>query len=81
MPAGVRAVSIGVSGDDSIAITAGGDLYAWGANDAGQLGIGRVSTKPSPSVPTPTRVHLPAGLRAVSVAVSTDHTLAVTSRQ
>jgi alpha-tubulin suppressor-like RCC1 family protein len=79
LPAGVRAVTIAAGWNDSMAITASGAAYGWGANDAGQLGIGRVSRNACRCVSTPARVHLPTGLRTVSVALSVDHTLAVTS--
>lgn len=51
-------------GDASaLALTSAGDVYAWGANRGGQLGIGTTST-----TTVPTRVTFPGGARIASVA-------------
>ena len=59
-----------------------GSVYAWGDNDAGQIGNGEISTPANnfdqdPRVPVPSL--LPAGTSAVSVAGGQSHSLAATT--
>jgi hypothetical protein len=59
----------------SLAVTASGQLYAFGSNAFGELGV---ATTPDPN-PTPTLVPLPAGTTIDTVATGADayHTLAL----
>jgi alpha-tubulin suppressor-like RCC1 family protein len=65
----------------SLAVTAGGQLYAWGENINGELGneTNNLSEELKPN-PTPTPVTLPGATGPVAqVAAGTAHTLALTS--
>jgi alpha-tubulin suppressor-like RCC1 family protein len=59
--------------DSTYAISTGGDLYAWGANQYGQVGNG--SSGSGAKVLTPTRVLT----GALQVEAGADHTIAVTT--
>ncbi|NLH98444.1 MAG: cadherin-like domain-containing protein, partial [Chthonomonadales bacterium] len=58
----------------SLAITSGGELWACGYNDYGQLGLGTTSDCLSPA-----RVTALAGLRVTRVSAGYEHTLVMTS--
>ena len=60
-------------GPHSFAIDESGALWAWGANESGQLGLGTVS----PSRPTPTKVV--GGLQVLEVKGGAAHTLVRTA--
>lgn len=71
-PAGTKVTALSMNsrglsttdGDASaLALTSAGDVYAWGANRGGQLGVGTTST-----TTVPTRVTFPGGARIASVA-------------
>jgi alpha-tubulin suppressor-like RCC1 family protein len=65
--------------NDTLAVTSTGQLYAFGANDAGQLGSAVNSGAETPN-PTPTLVTLPgASGRVTQVAAGEAFTLVVTS--
>ena len=74
LPAGVAATAVAAGYKQALALTAGGGLYAWGSNSAGQAGLG--STTPN-SVITPSPVALPSGVQATAIATGADHDLAV----
>ena len=62
------------------ATTPSGSVYAWGDNDAGQLGVGTVSTKGHNSdAAVPEASHLPTGTLAVAVAAGQSHSLFATT--
>lgn len=63
-------VSIGAGGVSSYAITSDGALWMWGNNAAGQLGLGDLSQRT-----TPTKVTSLAGYRVKSVAVGSNSTI------
>ncbi|MDW5328856.1 hypothetical protein R6Y94_34275 [Plantactinospora sp. KLBMP9567] len=74
MPAGTTVVAISAGGGHSLALTSTGQVYAWGINNAGQLGNG---TTERSHVPVP--VSLPAGTTVVAIAAGSAHSLALTS--
>ena len=74
MPGGVTFIAIAAGGDHSLAVSATGQVYAWGANFYGQLGIG--GTSPSN---IPVAVPAPPGVTFTAVAAGTSHSLALTS--
>jgi alpha-tubulin suppressor-like RCC1 family protein/uncharacterized protein YecT (DUF1311 family) len=64
---------------DSLAVTAGGQLYAFGLNDTGELGSATNSGTENPN-PTPALVTLPGEVGPVTqVAAGAGHSLAVTA--
>ena len=70
---------VAAAGDHSLAVTASGQLYAFGQNDFGQLGSSANSGTGTPN-PTPTLVTLPGEVGPVTqVAAAGDHSLAVTA--
>lgn len=69
----LNVVQIVCGRNHSIALTSGGDIYAWGANDQGQLGIGTTT----PSEPSPSIVNALAGIPIAQIACGSNHTFAV----
>ncbi|RBP99879.1 hypothetical protein CRD59_02275, partial [Bifidobacterium xylocopae] len=72
-PANMYFTRIAAGGDFSAAINSDGDVYAWGANDYGQLGNGTTVSG------TPGRVDLPSGEAASAIAAGDEHMLAITT--
>jgi alpha-tubulin suppressor-like RCC1 family protein len=78
------ATSIAADSEDALALTASGQVYAWGDNSDGQLGDG-TSTGPEmcdgndPCSTAPVAVSLPTGVTATAVAAGHYHSLALTS--
>lgn len=70
LPAGRTAVQVAAGALHALAILDNGDVYAWGRNSSGQLGLGDVLQRL-----TPTKVTLP--LPAVYVSAGGAHSLAV----
>ncbi|MGA2835436.1 MAG: MBG domain-containing protein [Acidimicrobiales bacterium] len=58
----------------SLALTSGGEVFAWGANLFGQLGDGTTQ-----ATETPVAVAAPAGVTFTAVAAGGDHSLALSS--
>jgi alpha-tubulin suppressor-like RCC1 family protein len=72
-------VQIAAGGRQSLALTSGGTLYAFGSNLYGQLGAGTNAGKEAPN-PTPIAVSLPGASGPVSeIAAGDAHSLALTS--
>jgi alpha-tubulin suppressor-like RCC1 family protein len=71
---GVMPKAVAAGGEHSLAIGSNGTLYAWGQNNAGQLGNG--TTKDSW---TPVEVSLPAGVTPRAIAAGWGHSLAIGS--
>ena len=70
---------VAAGGNHSLAVTASGQLYAFGYNEYGQLGSATNSGTGNPN-PTPTLVSLPGEVgRVTQVAAGGDHSLAVTA--
>lgn len=76
-PAGVTGWKLAQGGRDfSLAIASNGTLYAWGANESGQLGLGNMGQ----SQAVPTAVALPGGATGwLKVAAGKDHAAAITA--
>ena len=72
VPAGVTFTHVAAGTAHSLAIGNDGGTYAWGANEAGELGTGDTTTRT-----TPVRVSTPAGVTFVSIAAGGYHSLAV----
>jgi alpha-tubulin suppressor-like RCC1 family protein len=72
-------VEVAAGEEHTLAVTSGGQLYAFGSNFYGQLGISTDSGSSTPD-PTPTLVSLPGATGPVTqVAAGYEHSLAVTS--
>ena len=76
LPAGVRIATAAGGFDHALAVTAGGQVYAWGANGDGQLGNGAAG----PATGTPALVHLPDRVQVRAVTAGERDSLAVTTR-
>lgn len=74
LPAGVSALGVAAGGVHTLAMGSDGTLYAWGGNEYGQLGDGSAAFRTPP-----VRVSLPAGVSALDIAASGDHSLALAS--
>jgi len=72
--AGIRVISVAAGGGHSAATSAGGALFTWGWNAAGQLGHG--AARIGENVPTPRRVATAHAIAAVALGWA--HTLALT---
>jgi alpha-tubulin suppressor-like RCC1 family protein len=72
LPTGRTARQIAVGGSHALVLLDNGDVYAWGLNDAGQLGQGDVATRA-----VPVKVTLPAA--AIAIAAGRVHSVAVLS--
>ena len=74
MPGGVTVTAIAAGGDHSLALTASGQVYGWGANTYGQVGDGTTVSRDLP-VPVPT----PEGVTFTAIAAGTGHSLALSA--
>ncbi len=74
LPAGTRVIAVGASYNYSLALTAGGQVWAWGHNRSGQLGDG---TRADRHVPV--RVKLPRGITVTAIAAGGFDGLALTA--
>lgn len=74
LPKGVNVTAIRAGCEDSLALTAGGRVYAWGVNTFGELGDGSHRDRHHPI-----RVALPIGIRIRAISAGCDHSLAITS--
>ena len=72
---GIDSVKLVAAGNGhTLAVKTDGTLWAWGANDNGQLGIGSTA-----NTSTPTQVPFPAGVQIVDVAAAGAHSMALDS--
>lgn len=69
----VKQISAGYN--HSCAITEDGELYVWGRNSSGQLGLGKKAPK---VVPKPTKVEHLAGMKIKVAALGSEHSIAIT---
>ncbi len=76
MPTGTVANNIAAGGYHSMASDTAGDLYAWGLNGDGQLGLAPNDTT---SESSPTLVDMPSGVSATQLAAGLYHSMAVGS--
>lgn len=67
------ATSIAVGVDHSLMVTASGEVYAWGSNSVGQLGLGTINGQAN----TPQLVTALEGVRVVAVAAGQGFSLAL----
>jgi alpha-tubulin suppressor-like RCC1 family protein len=74
VPAVTNAVAVAAGQNHSLALTNTGEVFAWGANGSGQLGLGFASSTPSP---TPTLIPGLSGI--VGIAAGESHSLAWTT--
>ena len=73
MPNGVSFVAIAAGSQHSLALDTTGNAWAWGLDDAGQLGDGGTNTNAS----TPVQVTMPTGVSFTAVSAGTRHSLAL----
>ncbi len=73
LPPGVLIDSIAIGERHTCALTYGGAVYCWGANDSGQLGIGSESPQTYPAAPTITS-------GATAIATGEAHSCAIVNR-
>jgi alpha-tubulin suppressor-like RCC1 family protein len=69
LPRGTRVTAIAASYNTSMALTASGQVWTWGANQFGQLGNGTIGI--SKFSPVPVHVHLPPGVKGAALAMGT----------
>ncbi|MFJ4253483.1 putative Ig domain-containing protein [Microbacterium sp. NPDC090003] len=73
MPADADVVSVAYGQHTGYAVTADGEIYAWGMNASGQIGIGSYAQW---EYSTPVKVHrgeIPAGVKATEVVSGSGH--------
>ncbi|CAM0906727.1 unnamed protein product [Alopecurus aequalis] len=70
-----KVVEISAGNHHSCAVTADGELFVWGKNSSGQLGLGKSAGK---VVSTPRKVDYLADVRVKMVALGSDHSIAIT---
>jgi alpha-tubulin suppressor-like RCC1 family protein len=73
LPADRTYVQVAAGTGHSLALTADGQLWAWGHNNHGQLGDGTTTDRHQP-----VRVDVPSDTRVVAIAAGGDHSLALT---
>lgn len=71
---GLNIVNIACGQNDAAAITGQGELYMWGPNNHGQLGLGDTQQRR-----TATKVPLADGIKIKDIAIGGAHTLALTT--
>jgi hypothetical protein len=76
LPSGITATSIAAGGDHALALDSTGDLFAWGANFAGQLGDDSLTASNVPVAVSPPTA---GAVSYTSIAVGTAHSLAITT--
>ncbi|MGI8411580.1 MAG: RCC1 domain-containing protein [Solirubrobacteraceae bacterium] len=77
IPAGAQVTQIAAGFDHSLALSSTGQIYAWGYDDHGQLGINSVA-----NTSTPARVamyDIPAGETIIQVAAGDNYSLALSA--
>ncbi|HZF96894.1 MAG TPA: hypothetical protein VEY92_01400, partial [Pseudoxanthomonas sp.] len=82
LPMDVKPISLvfggGTSQTTAYVVDAGGDVWAWGYNGAGQYGYGMLGNESTVNnSPVPVKVSLPAGVNVQKVATDSDYHTAV----
>jgi alpha-tubulin suppressor-like RCC1 family protein len=72
-----RIISVAAGCFFTLALTSSGQVLSWGANEAGELGIG--ATPRDDPHPVPAQVHLPAGVQITAITAGIDFAAALTS--
>ncbi len=74
LPPGIRAIAVSAGCSDTVLLTSGHHVLAWGDNDVGELGDDQSSASPAP-----VKVKLPSSIKiaAVSAGCTSDLALAV----
>lgn len=75
LPAGTKVIQVRAGCAHTLALTARGQVLAWGSDDAGQLGDGRMT-----DTANPVRVKLPRGTKITAIRAGCEHSLALTSK-
>jgi len=75
LPAGTKVTAVSAGAGQSLALTASGEVLAWGLNLYGALGNGSMGG----SSATPVNVSLPPGTKVTAIAAGSLHSLALTS--
>ena len=76
IPPGDVVTAVAAGCHHALALTADGQVLAWGKNLLGSVGTGRATDAP---VLTPTRVRLPHGTHVIAIAAGYDTSVAVTA--
>ena len=79
LPPGTTVTAISSGLYFNLALTSAGQVYAWGANNYGQLGNGAASNSGCFCIATPGQVTLPSGTNVIAIASGSNHSLALTS--
>ncbi|KAF6140983.1 hypothetical protein GIB67_024416 [Kingdonia uniflora] len=74
-PVNNRLVHTGAVNEDDNLPSSDGELYMWGSNKNGQLGLGKSAAK---IVPIPTKIDFLSGIRIKMVALGSEHSIAIT---
>jgi alpha-tubulin suppressor-like RCC1 family protein len=75
LPAGTEVTQVRAGCAHTLALTARGQVLAWGSDSDGQLGDGRITGSA-----TPVRVKLPRGTKITAIRAGCEHSLALTSK-
>ena len=75
LPAGTKVTQVRAGCAHTLALTARGQVLAWGSDSDGQLGDGRITDSA-----TPVRVRLPRGTKITAIRAGCVHSLALTSK-
>jgi alpha-tubulin suppressor-like RCC1 family protein len=75
LPAATKIIAVSAGTDYSLALTASGQVLAWGSNVSGTLGDGDDAA----ASPVPVRVKLPTHTRVTAISAGAVHSLALTA--
>ncbi len=72
---GVKFINVQTGSEHSLALTDSGDIYSWGSNYYGQLGLGTSGSGTNKDTPQKVTVN---GVKFTDIAVGVSHSLALT---